>query len=394
MNAPRRLRATIVTETYPPEINGVALTIAQFVQGLLARNHRVQLIRPRQSAQDKPQNTSNFEEILSPAMPLPRYNGLRLGLPINFKLARIWKENPPDIVHIATEGPLGWSAMHVANRLGICVSTDFHTNFHSYSRYYGLGRLYPLINAYLRYFHNKTQATLVPHQGVQDQLSACGYRNLFVVGRGVDTTLFHPAKRSQRLRASWGVKEGEPVALYVGRLAAEKNLPVVFAAFAAMQTLEPRAKLVLVGDGPLRAPLQRSHREHIFSGLRRGEELAVHYASADIFLFPSITETFGNVTIEALSSGLAVVAYDYAAAAQHISHEDNGLLAPLDNSEAFVAAAVWLIQNPGKLSVIKRRARENVKLSSWQTVSNGFEEVLLKLTNVATSLPRIPAEQV
>ena len=368
--------------------------MAQFVQGLLARNHRVQLIRPRQSARDKPQKTANFEEVLAPAIPLPRYNGLRLGLPISSKLARIWRQNPPDVVHIATEGPLGWAAMRVANRLGICVCTDFHTNFHSYSRYYGVGWLHPLIEAYLRYFHNKTHATLVPHPGMRDQLSARGYRNLFVVGRGVDTTLFHPGKRSQRLRASWGVKEGEPVALYVGRLAAEKNLPLVFMAFTAMQTLEPRIKLVLVGDGPLRAPLQRSHPEHIFSGLRRDEELAAHYASADIFLFPSITETFGNVTVEALASGLAVVAYDYAAAAQHIRHEYNGVLAPLGNSEAFIAAAVWLIRHPEKLNAIKRHARENVKLSSWQTVSTGFEEVLFKLTNVATSLPRIPAKQI
>ncbi len=396
MSPTRSLRAAIVTETYPPEVNGVALTITQFVQGLLERNHTVQLVRPRQHPQDIPKSEANFKELLSPAMPLPRYSGLRLGLPINFRLAHSWKQNPPDIVHIATEGPLGWSAMHVANRLRIPVSTDFHTNFHSYSRHYGLGWLYPPISAYLRYFHNKTKATLVPHAGMRDQLSAAGYRNLFVVGRGVDTSLFHPQKRSLALRASWGVKENEPVVLYVGRLAAEKNLPLVFKVFSAMQEIQPQIKLVLVGDGPMRTSLQKSHPQHIFAGLRRGEDLAAHYASADIFLFPSITETFGNVTVEAIASGLAVVAYDYAAAAQHILHEDNGMLAPFDNPEAFLAVALQLIKNPEKLSSIKRGARESAVLSSWHAVAKEFEQVLLGLVNknAAPGLSRLPVEQV
>ena len=175
---------------------------------------------------------------------------------------------------------------------------------------------------YLRKLHNRTDTTLVPTRELRDTLAQDGYQNLQVVARGVDTTLFHPDKRSEELRSQWGlVAEDELAVIYVGRISAEKNLPLVLRTFKAMQAINPKLKLVLVGDGPVRAELQRQNPEYIFAGMRTGEDLAAHYASGDIFLFPSMTETYGNVTVEAMASGLAVVAYRYAAAAEHIEHE-------------------------------------------------------------------------
>lgn len=397
VNTIRPLRVAVVTETYPPEINGVALTIMQFVQGLLARGHNIQLVRPRQHAQDTPKNKAYFSELLSPGLPLPRYSGLKLGLPIIRTLKRAWKKTPPDIVHIATEGPLGWAALHVARRLSLPVSSDFHTNFHSYSRYYGLAWLYRPINFYLRYFHNRTQATLVPQTDIRDQLSAMGYRNLRIVCRGVDSELFHPGKRSTVLRSTWGVTDQDPIVLYVGRLAPEKNLNLLFKAFDAMQRVQPSAKLVLVGDGPLFESLRATHPKHIFAGLRRGEDLAQYYASADIFLFPSTTETFGNVTVEAMASGLTVLAYDYAAAAQHIRHRENGLLVPFNDAGAFVDTAVELINDRPLLACTRMRARETIAKFSWNSVLGTFEQILYQIIyeyRTASTPSRIPVEQI
>ncbi|MDP3481878.1 MAG: glycosyltransferase family 1 protein, partial [Sulfuricella sp.] len=285
----RSLRVAVVTETYPPEINGVALTIQHMVEGLRRRNHQIQLIRPRQGKGDTPSFTSNLQQILLPGFAIPRYPNLQLGLPAGSALRHLWRESRPDVVHIVTEGPLGWSALNEARKLDIPVTSDFHTNFHSYTQHYGIGWMRRPIGAYLRHLHNRARLTLVPDRGLRGKLEAQGYRNLVIVGRGVDTDLFNPARRSMELRRSWGAGEDDPVAVHVGRLAAEKNLDAVVDAFDAMRARHPRTKLVWVGDGPQRALLQARNPGHFFAGMRTGADLAEHYASADVFLFPSLT---------------------------------------------------------------------------------------------------------
>lgn len=375
--ARKTLRVAVVTETYPPEINGVAMTISRMVTGLRQRQHQVQLIRPRQSPYDRPATDPTFEEVLQRGVAIPRYDSLRLGLPAKRALLRLWSVRRPDIVHIVTEGPLGWSALTAAGKLGIPCSSDFHTNFHSYSKHYGVGWLKKPIVGYLRKFHNKAHATLVPTASIVKDLEQHGYINLRVVARGVDTRLFHPGKRSVVLRQQWGVKPQQPVAIYVGRLAPEKNLPVVLQAFAAMQSTRPDARLVLVGDGPRRPGLQASNPDFIFAGMRTGDDLAAHYASGDVFLFPSTTETFGNVTVEAMASGLAVVAYDYAAAAEHILHGRNGVVADFDNAQEFVKFAAGLIADPQRITEFGRRARATAEDIDWERVHGEFEAALL-----------------
>ena len=185
-----------------------------------------------------------------------------------------------------------------------------------------------------------------------------------------------PGKRSLQLRQLWGVAPQQPVALYVGRLAPEKNLPLVLQAYTAMQAVRPDLRLVLVGDGPARAALQSAHADCVFAGMRTGEDLATHYASGDVFLFPSTTETFGNVTVEAMASGLAVIAYDYAAAAEHIQHGRNGLVADLDRAAEFIALAVNLAGDPQRIAGLGRRARETAERIDWTAVHGEFESAL------------------
>jgi glycosyltransferase involved in cell wall biosynthesis len=232
------------------------------------------------------------------------------------------------------------------------------------------------ISGYLRRFHNKAHCTLVPTASLRDNLESHGYLNLRVVARGVDTRLFSPERRNADLRAQWGVTAEQPVALYVGRLAPEKNLPAVIKAYAAMRAATPGVRLVLVGDGPESAALRSHHPDVIFAGMQSGDALAAHYASGDIFLFPSITETFGNVTVEALASGLAVVAYDHAAAAEFIKHGENGLLAPFDNTREFVSLAVRTACNRSRARLLGKNARTSAEALDWTTAHGAFEAAL------------------
>jgi glycosyltransferase involved in cell wall biosynthesis len=380
-----QLRIAVVTETYPPEVNGVAMTLGRLVNGLQVRNHQVQLIRPRQNADDQPQPTATLSEHLQQGIALPRYEGLKMGLPAKAALTRLWTRQRPDVVQIATEGPLGWSALAAANKLRLPVASDFHTNFHSYSSHYGFGLLRRAIVAYLRKFHNKAAVTLVPTEGIRRELLGYGYDNIEIIGRGVDTQLFNPGRRDAALRAQWGVREDETVVLYVGRLAAEKNLALVFRAFDAMREANPACRMVLVGDGPERASWQAKRHDAIFCGTRIGESLAAHYASGDVFLFPSLTETWGNVTIEAMASGLAVVAYDCAAAEEVIRHGENGLKAPPEDESGFITQAVSLAPHPDLQRRLGTAAAARAAHLSWDAIIDSFERVLLRLAQTQTA---------
>ena len=192
----RSLRVALVTETYPPEVNGVALTIDRLVRGLQARHHDIQLIRPRQAAVDAPFShvgPEPQEQLLMPGLPIPRYPHLRMGMPAKRALLGHWSLRRPDLVHIATEGPLGWSALQAARKFRLPVSSDFRTNFHSYSRHYGIGWLRKPIAAYLRRFHNQAQCTMVPTVSLQQELEKLGFERLLVVARGVDHQAFEHA---------------------------------------------------------------------------------------------------------------------------------------------------------------------------------------------------------
>jgi len=378
-----QLRIAMVTETYPPEVNGVAMTLGRLVNGLQVRNHQVQLIRPRQHANHQVPPTVTFSEHLQRGIAMPHYDGLKMGLPAKAALTRLWTRQRPDVVQIATEGPLGWAALAVANKLRLPVASDFHTNFHSYSSHYGFGLLRRASVAYLRKFHNKAAVTLVPTEGIRRELLGHGYENIEIIGRGVDTRQFRPARRDAALRARWGAGEDETVALYVGRLAAEKNLALVFRAYDAMREAHPASRLVLVGDGPERASWQARRPDARFCGTHLGETLAAHYASADVFLFPSLTETWGNVTIEAMASGLAVVAYDCAAAEDVIRHGENGLKARPEDEDAFIAQTVSLASSTALQRRLGSAAAVRAAQLSWDAIIDSFEQVLLRLAQPA-----------
>ncbi|WP_043795786.1 glycosyltransferase family 1 protein [Rhodanobacter sp. OR87] len=368
------MRIGIVSETYPPEINGVALTVHSLAAGLAARGHNIDLIRPRQPQPHGDEAGIDVLELRGGA--LPRYPGLRFGLPAGHTLRRHWSRQRPDAVYVATEGPLGWSAMRAARQLGIPLSSGFHTRFDSYASHYGVGLLTPLVRGYLRRFHQRAIATLVPTDALAQELHAMGITNARLLRRAVDTQLFHPNRRDMALRADWGVDAATPVVLYVGRIAPEKNLELAVRAFRAIQRQVPQARYVWVGDGPARGALQAAHPDFIFAGVQGGEALARHYASADLFPFPSLSETFGNVIIEALAAGLPVVAYAEGAAREHLVDGVNGCRIASGDEAAFIDASVRLASNPALIRHMGRAAHAGVAGLSPEAVIRDFESLL------------------
>ncbi|MBK1716491.1 glycoside hydrolase [Thiocystis violacea] len=374
-----RLRIAIVTETYPPEINGVANTMLHLAEGMAERGHDIQLIRPRQRTDRHKPEPGQFDLHLVPGLPIPGYRGLRFGLPVYWRLRRLWKRHSPDLVYIATQGPLGHAALATARALGIASVTGFHTQFHQYSQHYGLGPLMHRVEDTLRHFHNRSNATLVPTTELQSQLAGQGFENVHVFGRGVDVARFAPSWRDPELRQSWGCREDSLVVLYVGRLAAEKNLDLARTGFQAILSDCPDARFVLVGDGPELMHLRREFPSFLFAGAKVGDELAAHYASGDLFLFPSLTETFGNVVTEAMASGLPVIAFDYAAARSHITSWVNGVTSPVDDREGFIAACREAIRDRERLRRMGLEARRTAEDISWARVLGRLEERLFEV---------------
>jgi len=367
------MKLYIVTETFPPEVNGVAMTLNRIREGLVAAGHQVDVVRPRQGGEN---GTPGPNQTAIPSLPLPGYKGLRFGLPCRGRLEKLWRLDKPDVIYVATEGPLGQSAIKAARQLEIPVTSGFHTNFHQYMEHYKLPGLAKGVEGFLRRTHNRTRRTFAPSRGVIERLDAMGIENTRLLGRGVDTGLFHPDKRDPELRREWGVDEHGMVAIFVSRIAAEKNMPLTLEAFSRIRQRHPKAACVLVGDGPERARLERAHPEFVFAGMRQGEDLARHYASGDLFVFPSVTETFGNVVTEAMASGLVPLAYDYAAPHQYIRDGENGFLAPFDNRSAYLERLDHALDRNGDWGSIRQAARATAENLGWPEIIDRFAREL------------------
>ena len=379
------MKLAIVTETFPPEINGVAMTFGIIARELGRRNHAVTVYRPWRPDLSGEADHPEFCEVPLPGLPVPGYPLLRFGLPAGRRLVQRWRADPPDLVHIATEGPLGASAVTAARALRLPVTSSFHTNFHAYAGHYGLAPLRQLALAWLRHVHNRTLRTFAPTEELCHELAAVGFTRLGVLSRGVDLRSFSPAHRSPALRASWGAGADEPVVIHVGRMAAEKNYQLLFRAYEAMRAANPRLRFVLAGEGPLKRRLQREHRDCLFAGIFTREEIGRYYASADIYIHASLTETFGNVLTEAMASGLAVASFDYAAARQFVRHGDNGLAAPCDQPESLIAAATELARNTALRLRLRAAAATAFTAQSWDQIIQRFEAELITAAVSAVS---------
>jgi len=370
------LHLSLVTETWAPEVNGVAMTLGRLVEGLRSRGHRVSLVRPRQAhehAKSAPRDTH-----LCTGIPIPLYRALRFGLAGASTLKRLWRGTRPDLVHVATEGPVGHAALGAARALGVPVSSSFHTNFHDYASRYGVGWIARPCEVVLRRFHNRTGITLVPSPTMKARLEARRFERCEVLARGVDTQQFSPVRRDAALREAWGAGPRTKVLLCVGRLAKENNLDLAVRTFRYVQRKHPSTRLVLVGAGPLEHRLVREPGV-VLAGEFPVDEVGVAFASADLFLFPSLTETFGNVLCEAMATRLPTVSFDYAASAMHVRDGANGRKVPCGHEDAFMRAACDLLDDAGHASQLGKAARASMQRTGWSGIVDQFEKVATSL---------------
>jgi glycosyltransferase involved in cell wall biosynthesis len=258
------------------------------------------------------------------------------------------------------------------------VTSSYHTNFDDYAKHYRIGFLRSACAAWLRSFHNRTSVTMVPSADLVRRLQAEGIPGCALWSRGVDIETFSPARRDEALRTAWGVAPGDCVCLHVGRIAPEKDIPLALEAFRAIRERQPTARMVVAGDGPLRPALERSAPGVIFTGRLTIAQLATAYASADLFLFPSLSETFGNVLCEAMASGVASVGFNYAAAAMHGHDGVNMRSVFCGDREGFIEAAVALACDPATRQRLGAQAREDMLGNAWVRVVDRFEELLVQ----------------
>ncbi len=363
---PNPLWIEVVTDTYVPDVNGVSFSLGRLCAGLRARGHRVEVIRSGRVG------AAGETAVLS--WPLPGYWEIKVGAPWPGELRRRWSRRRPDLVYVAIETPLGFSAASAARRLGIPVVGGFHTNFSEYLENYGARWIGRQVWRYQKWFHERLHQTLVPSPDARDKLVAAGFKKVSVLGRGVDTALFSPARRCDIFRREFGVAVDVPLAVVVGRVSSEKNIGLAIRAFTRMRQSCPEMVCMVVGDGPARAKLERDHPEVRFPGYLLGERLATCYASADIMLFPSETETFGNVLVEGMASGLAILCYDYAAAAWHGEHGENLLKVKRGDESAFLDSADLLLDSSNRAR-LGAAARKTSAQLGWDGVVAELEKI-------------------
>jgi len=377
------LRVALVSETWFPQVNGVSRTLEKLAEHLVGRNDTVLLLLPRYPQAQ--QTHVGIKAVSFPSLPLPLYPEVRVVLATARRLRRELSRFRPDVVHIATEGPLGRAALVAARRLELPVVTSYHTNFTDYLGQYGFGWLEGTGWRYLRGFHNAGAATFCPTPSIQKLLGARGFRGVEVWGRGVDNVRFHPDKRDRDLRLRLGIPEGGIVLACCGRLAAEKNLETLLAAWKRLPRTAA-ARLLLIGDGPLRSRIARlGDPRVILAGYRHGEELARYYASADLFVFPSLSETFGNVLLEAMASGLPAVAFDVPGPRDVIRPGETGLVVGEASPEAFAGAIESLATDPGRMREMSVCARRYAAAQDWETINERVRRRYLQLAGASAA---------
>jgi len=252
-------------------------------------------------------------------------------------------------------------------------------------RDYGAAFLQQTALRWMRRFHNGGQATLVPTQQLASFLQAQGFANVVRLPRAVDTVQFDPGRRDTGLRREWGLGENDFAAIYVGRIAPEKNHDLAVRAFRELQCTCPTARFIWVGDGPSREQLARDNPDFIFCGVQRGEALATHFASGDLFVFPSRSETFGNVTLEAMASGVPTVAFDYGAARETLRDGVHGAAIADGDDAGFIAACIRIGNDDALRRAMGHACRGPVADLRPDQVAADFDLILQSLADARST---------
>jgi glycosyltransferase involved in cell wall biosynthesis len=366
------MRLTLITETYAPQVNGVSRTLGQLVRHMVEAGDEVQVVHP-----DYGQTVDDARHVTVRSVSLPWYKDVRLPVPPFGPVFRRIDAFRPDLVHIATEATLGLTALLHACRCEYPVVSSFHTNWDHYSDHYRIGFARSLIWRYLRGFHARTAETYVPSRPTIADLEARGFERLLLWPRGVDGRLFRPNREGRSaVRAALGFGPEDVVIGHVSRLAPEKNVGYLADALAIVAQSRPSARFLFVGDGPEREALERRMGPIArFAGYRSGADLADHYAAIDVFAFASLTETFGNVVLEAMASGLPVVAVRAGGVGDIVRNGGTGLLIePGDSPSRFAEALIGLVDDAAVRRDLAQAARAYAVTQTWDAIMGGLRD--------------------
>jgi glycosyltransferase involved in cell wall biosynthesis len=357
------MRVALITETFLPNVNGVVTTLCRVLEHIQEQGHEAILFAP----QGAPQTYAGTEIIPLGGIPLPLYPELNVTPP-QFGITARLREFQPDVIHLVAPAILGSMVPVLAQNLHIPLLSSYHTDLVAYSKHYGLGIFQSIFSSYLRWIHNHSRITLCPSTATLHDLRSQGFRRLKVWGRGVDTQRFHPNYRDESWRLSVGAAPEDRVLLYVGRIGKEKRLDLLEQATCDME----HVRLVIVGDGPARPELEKrmQHMPVTFTGYLKGHDLATAYASADMFVFPSDTETFGQVVQEAMASGLPVVGARSGGTIDLVREGVTGALFEPGIATDLRTQLSQILLNPDRLYAMGKAGRIAAERRSWRSVLN------------------------
>lgn len=387
---PAITRLALFTDTWMPQVNGVARTLERLVSECHRRGIATMVVTPDDGSaepSDAPYQTARW-----PARPFWAYPQLHMATPSTTRARALLEDFRPDLVHVATPFGVGLSGRQAARALDLPLVSSYHTHFTAYLRHYRLQHLDAVAWPFLRWFHNGGRATFAPTQHVADQLSAQGFRGAAVWSRGIDTTRFHPGRRSLERRRALGVPDDALLCCYVGRLAPEKGIDVAIEALRPLLAAHPdRLRFLLVGDGPAEARLRASAPAGVlFAGRQEGAALAECYASSDVFVFPSVTETFGNVVLEAMASGLCVVSH-HEGPTHEFAHRSTAYPVDVTSAKALRHAVLALMQDPTRRATLAAAAQQEAQRRDWPSVWDRlFADYTRVLQELHTSRQALP----
>ncbi len=361
---PRALRLALFTDSYSPQLNGVALLLGRLVEAVRARGATVRVYTTSDPAGAEADDVRRW-----PSVAFWAYPEHRLALPTQPRVRRELRAWRPTLVHAASPFGMGLAARAAARAMGVPFVTSYHTHWSAYSSFYQMGALRGTAWHYLRWFHNGGARTYCPTQAVQDELAARGFQHMALWSRGVDSARFNPSYRSPALRARLGVTDDMVLAIYVGRLGAEKGLGVALRGMREVMRAAPgRVRCAIAGDGPYTEAARKLAPEGtVFMGRLTGDALSEFYASADVFMFPSATDTFGNVLLEAMASGLPVVGADVGPTRELLAEHTGVTFAPGDAAD-FARQLLDLVHNGSRRGGLGRNALGFARRCTWDRV--------------------------
>lgn len=363
------MRVVYFTESLYPLVDGVSRTLARLFETLRSEGVDFRIASPF-----VPGDSVAWRDrvIPVPYAHFPPYPDYRVSRPGGAALRRQLERFEPQLVHVVSPTPMAIWAQRYARQRGIPAVASFHTHFVSYFRYYGVGALEGAGWRALRWFYGRCSRVYAPTRSIARELESHGIGPVELWSRGIDLGAFHPDRRDPELRAAIGTDEATPLLLLVSRLVKEKDLADLVEVDRVLRARQVPFHLALVGDGPMRGGLEAALPQATFAGHREGEDLARWYASADVFLFPSTTETLGNVVLEALASGLPAVVVNRGGPQDLVVDGETGFIAPANDIAEIADRVERLLRDAelrGRMSLAARRGASD---RDWQTINRGL----------------------